>query len=227
MPGLPTGTVTFLFTDIEGSTRLLQELGDRYATLLADHHRLLRAAVQERGGVELETQGDGLFFAFPSAKAALAASIAAQRAVLAHSWPGGTSVRVRMGLDTGEAIGAETGLVGIAIHRAARISAAGHGGQILLSHTTGDLIQDDLPDGINFRDLGEHRFKDLSRPERVFQVVASGLPADFPPLRSLGNLPNNLPIQLTSFIGRDREIADVKRLLTATHLLTPIDSSGS
>jgi len=220
MSRLPTGTVTFLFTDIEGSTRLLRDLGDHYSILLADHHRLLRAAVQERGGVEVETQGDGLFFVLPSAKAALLASVAAQRAVLAHTWPEGVSVRVRMGLHTGEPMSGETGYVGLDIHRAARICAAGHGGQILLSRTTRDLVEEDVGERIDLREMGEHRLKDLVRPVQLFQVVVPDLPADFPPLRSLDTIANNLPRQLTSFVGREREISEIRRLLSTTALLT-------
>ncbi len=220
MPGLPTGTVTFLFTDIEGSTRLLEQLGDHYAQCLGDYRRLLRAACQTGHGREVDTQGDALFIAFPRAKDALIAAVAAQQAVARHQWPNDVSVRVRMGLHTGEPLSAETGYIGIDVHRAARICAAGHGGQILLSQTTRELVADDLPDALSLRDLGEHRLKDLARPQRLFQVVAADLPSDFPPLKSLNALPNNLPIQLTSFIGRDREVAEVKQLLSRTRLLT-------
>ena len=227
MPSLPFGTVTFVFTDIEGSTRLLQQLGDRYATLLADHHRLLRAAFQERGGLEVETHGDGLYYAFPSAKAAVLAAVTTQRAVLAHAWPECVSVRIRMGLHTGEATGGETGLVGIEIHRAARICAAAHGGQILLSVSTRELVEEDLPAEVVLRDLGEHRLKDLVRPQRLFQAVVPDLHSEFPPLKTLDSLPNNLPRQLTSFIGREREIAEIKDVLAGTFLLTLTGAGGS
>ncbi len=227
MAPLPTTTVTFLFSDIEGSTRLLQELGDRYAGLLADHHRLLRAAFGERGGIEVQDHGDGFYYTFQSAKAALAAAVAAQRAVLSHPWPEGASVRVRMGLHTGEALSGETGYVGLDIHRTARTCTAGHGGQMLLSQTTRDLADDDLPEGVSLRDLGEHRLKDLTRPQRLFQVVAPDLPSDFPPLRSVDVLPNNLPTELTSFIGREKEKADVMRLLSTTRLVTLTGSGGA
>ena len=195
MASLPTGTVTFLFTDIEGSTRLLQQLGARrYARLLADHHRLLRAAFEETGGEQRDSQGDGLFFSFPSAKAAVLAAVAAQRAVLGHSWPEGVSVRVRMGLHTGEPISGDTGYVSVDIHRAARICAAGHGGQVLVSQTTHDLVAEDLPDGISLRDMGQHTLKDLTHPQHLFQAVVADLPVDFPPLKSLDALPNNLGV---------------------------------
>ena len=226
MPSLPTGTVTFLFTDMEGSTHLLEQLGDRYAEVLATHHRLLRSAILHAHGHEMESQGDALFVAFPRAKDALLAAVAAQRAVQAHPWPDGITVRVRMGLHTGEPISGETGYVGMDVHRAARICAAGHGGQILLSRTTRDLVENDMPPGVKLRDLGEHRLKDLANPHHLFQVVTTDLPGDFPSLRSLGTHPHNLPIQLTSFIGRAREIAEVKRLLGATRLVTLTGSGG-
>ena len=220
MTGLPTGTVTFLFTDIEGSTRLLRELGDRYAGALADYRRLLREAFQASGGHEVDTQGDAFFVAFPRARDAVAAAIAAQRAVFAHAWPEGAALRVRMGLHTGEPLSADTGYVGMDVHRAARICAAAHGGQILLSEATRILVEEDLPDGLSLRDLGDHRLKDLARPQHLAQVIADGLPVDFPPLKSLNVLPNNLPMHLTSFIGREHEIAEVKRLLSEARLLT-------
>ena len=227
MTALPTGTVTFLFTDIEGSTRLLQQLGDRNASVLADYRRLLGAAVEERGGHQADTQGDALFAFFPSAREALAAAIAAQRSILRHLWPDAVSVRVRMGLHTGEALASEIGYVGMDVHRAARICAAGHGGQILLSDTTHALVARELPNGVSLRDLGEHRLKDLAHAHRLFQVLAADLPADFPPLKSLNVLPNNLPLQLTSFIGRGREIADIKTMLATARLLTLTGAGGS
>ncbi len=227
MPSLPTGTVTFLFSDIEGSTRLLQDLGDRYAQVLVDYREFLRTASQKGDGHEVDTQGDAMFLAFPRAKDALAAAVAAQRSILHHHWSSGVSVRTRMGLHTGEPLSATTGYVGMDVYRAARICAAGHGGQILLSDTTQALVAKDLPEGTSLRDLGEHRLKDLAHPLRLFQVMAADLPADFPPLRSLNILPNNLPIQLTSFIGRGREITEVKRLLSSTRLLTLTGAGGS
>ncbi len=227
MPGLPTGTVTFLFTDIQGSTRLLESLGDRYANLQTDYRQLLRDALREQGGQEIDTQGDAFFAVFPRARDAIAAALAVQRACKARAWPERATVRLRMGLHTGEPLGSEAGYVGMDVHRAARICAAAHGGQILLSQTTRDLVEHDLPKGISLRDLGTHRLKDLARPQRLFQVVAEDLPADFPLLKSLDVLPNNLPVQLTSFIGRERETAEAKRALSATRLLTLVGAGGS
>ncbi len=220
MPTLPTGTVTFLFADIEVSTRLLQQLGDHYADALATHRRLLRGAFQERGGQEVDVQGDACFVVFSRAQDAVAGALSAQRAIAAHHWPQDAALRVRIGLHTGEPQASATGYTGIDVHRAARICAAGHGGQILLSQTTRELVADDLPEGMSLRDLGEHRLKDLARPLHLFQVVARNLPIDFPPLKSLDALPNNLPLQLTGFIGREAVVADVKRLLSTTRLLT-------
>jgi len=227
LPSLPTGTVTFLFTDIEGSTRLLQRLGDRYADVLATHHRLLRTAIQEAQGQVLDTQGDAMFAAFPRARDALLAAIAAQRAVQAHPWPNGTAPMVRVGLHTGEPGTGETGYVGMDVHRTARIAAAAHGGQILVSDVTYGLVARDLPEGLSLRDLGEHRLKDLAHPHRLFQVLAPDLSADFPPLRSLDTHAHNLPIQLTSFIGRQPEIAEIKALLSKARLITLSGSGGA
>ena len=227
MSRLPAGTVTFLFTDIERSTNLLEQLGDGYAEVLRDHHRLLRVAFQDTGGQEVDTQGDAFFVAFSRARDALSAAVAGQRALKAHRWPPGAVVNVRMGLHTGEPLSVESDYVGIDVHRAARICAAGHGGQILVSQATRELVEGDLPADLTLRDLGHHRLKDLSRPQHLFQVVASDLPFDFPPLKSLDTLPNNLPIQLTSFIGREREIADIRRLLTTTRMLTLTGVGGS
>ena len=183
---LPTGTVTFLFTDIEGSTTLLKKLGgERYHEVLAEHQRIVRAACVEAGGREIDTQGDSFFFAFRKAKDAVAAAIAAQRALAGFEWPEGTSVRVRMGLDTGEPVVGTDRYVGLGVHRTARIMAAGHGGQILVSATTRNLAHDELPNGVALRDLGNQRLKDLDHPVHLYQVVASDLPARFPRLRTL------------------------------------------
>jgi class 3 adenylate cyclase len=155
-PELPGGTVTFLFTDIEGSTRLERELRDRYGDMLADHRRLLREAFGRYSGHEIDTQGDSFFFVFPRARDAVAAAVAGQRALAEHAWPDGQAVRVRIGMHTGEATLDDGRYVGLAVHRAARISAAGHGGQILLSSSTRDVVEDDLPAGQRLADLGEH-----------------------------------------------------------------------
>ncbi len=227
MARLPKGTVTFLFTDIEGSTFLLQRLGDRYAEVLAGQRRLLREVFGKHGGHEVDVQGDALFFAFPRAQNAVVASVEAQEAVFTQTWPDDVAVRVRMGLHTGEPLIAESGYVGLDVHRAARIASAAWGGQIVLSQTTRDLVTDSLPDSIALRDIGLHGLKDLARPQHLFQVIAAGLPADFPALRSLEAWPNNLPRQLSSFIGREREMARVRELLTQTSLLTLTGTGGS
>ncbi len=221
MRPLPTGTLTFLFTDIEGSTRLIQHLGDvRSEKVFTDYRRLLCDAVNAGGGHVYEDQGESFLFVFRSAKDAVLASVAAQRAFLSHSWPDGVALRVRMGVHTGEPVSSGEGYVGVDVHRVARICQAGHGGQILLSAAARELIEDDLPSGFSLRDLGEHQLKDLTRSQRLFQVIATDLPSDFPPLRSLDVLPNNLPRQLTIFVGREREIGEIKRLLAGTPLLT-------
>jgi predicted ATPase/class 3 adenylate cyclase len=220
MSALPTGTVTFLFTDIEGSTRLLQSLGDRYPAVLAAHDDLLRTVVREAGGVEVSTAGDSFFVVFPVAAQAIAAAAAAQRAIAAQAWPEDARVRVRMGLHTGEAVLSGDTYVGLDVHRAARICAAGHGGQILVSEATAALAAHDLPQGLTLVDLGLHRLKDLQRPERLFQATHPDLPSTFPPLRSLDVAPNNLPVPITSFVGREAEMAEVKHLLAAARLLT-------
>jgi YVTN family beta-propeller protein len=183
---LPTGTVTFLFTDIEGSTKLLHDVGaDRYHDVLAAHQRILRVACVEYGGREIDTQGDSFFFAFRKAQDAVAAAIAGQRGLSSFDWRDGIGVRVRMGLDTGEPVVGTDRYVGLGVHRTARIMAAGHGGQILLSATTRNLAHDELPDGVTLRDLGERRLKDLAHPVRLYQVLTPDLPARFPRLRTL------------------------------------------
>ena len=221
-------TLTFLFTDIEGSTAMLKRLGDGYAQVLADHHRLIRDALAAHDGREVDTQGDAFFAVFSSARACVCAAIAMQQGLIAHAWPGGGAVRVRMGIHSGEASGTPAGLVGLDVHRAARIAAAAHGGQIVLSATTAALLRDSLPEGAWLKDLGAHRFKDLGHPEQIFQLVAQGLPVAFPPLRALGNPkpPHNLPGQVSAFIGREAELAEVRRLITDFRLVTLTGSGG-
>jgi YVTN family beta-propeller protein len=185
MPRPPAGTVTFLFTDIEGSTRLVKHLGRRYPDLLAEHQLVLREAFTRHAGQEMDTQGDSFFVAFARARDASAAAVAGQRDLSAHAWPDDLELRVRMGLHTGEpAVGADR-YTGLGVHRASRICDAGHGGQILLSNTTRELIEDDLPADMTLRDLGTHRLKDIDRPERLYQLVVDGLPSEFPPLRTV------------------------------------------
>ena len=190
MADLPTGAITFLFTDIEGSTRLLKQLRDRYSVVLVEHQRLLRAAFAAHGGHEVDTQGDSFFVAFASARGAMLAAVEGQLALRSHHWPDGVEVKVRMGLHTGHAVAAEGRYTGLAVHRAARIGAAGHGGQILVSQATQTLLEDEEEDlHIFLRDLDEQRLKDLDRPVRLYQVVADGLSESFPPLRGEAELP--------------------------------------
>jgi len=213
MPEAPRGTVTFLFSDIEHSTHLLQYLGDRYAEVLAAYRRLLREACQAWDGYEIDTAGDGFFVAFQRATHAVAAVVAAQRAIASHPWPEGAPVRARMGLHTGEPTPTASGYIGLDVHRAARICAAGHGGQTLLSQTTRALVESNLSAGVRLRDLGAHRLKDLQHPERLSQLVIPDLPADFPPLKTLDQRAHNLPVQPTPLIGRERVSAAVSALL--------------
>lgn len=228
MAGLPAGTVTFLFTDIEGSTALLQHLGDQgYAARLAEHHAILCAAFEAGGGQVVDTQGDSFLVAFGNPRDAVLTAAAIQRALHGHPWPDGAPIRVRMGVHTGEPTLAGGRYIGIDVHRAARIMAVGYGGQILLSHATRDLINGNAPDGLTVRDLGEHRLKDLVRPEHIFQIVIPDLPAEFPPLKTLDLVSNNLPVQLTTFVGREREIDHVKRTLSEARLLTLTGAGGS
>src|SRR6478752_2576148 len=184
MSTLPGGTVTFVFTDIEGSTRLLQELGDEgYGSVSGDHRRLVREAFGARGGTEIDTQGDAFFFSFPRARDAVAAAVDAQRALRDHEWPDGREVSVRMGLHTGEPHVGEEGYLGLDVVRAARISAAGHGGQILISETTRALLGNQLPDGVAVHDLGRQHLKDVQH-EHIYELTVDGGPSEFPPLKS-------------------------------------------
>jgi predicted ATPase/class 3 adenylate cyclase len=224
---LPTGTVTFLFTDIEGSTRLLDRLRGDYATLLADQRRILRQAFANWQGREVDTQGDAFFVAFSRATQAVCAAVEAQRGLAEHAWPGGAEVRVRMGIHTGEPSNAEEGYVGMDVHRAARIAHVGHGGQVLLSETTAALVRDDLPDGVSLCDLGRHLLKDIHRPERIFQITAPGLQENFPALNSLDHSLDKLPLPLTRLIGRVRELEALKRLIDEHRLVTLTGPGGS
>jgi YVTN family beta-propeller protein len=203
MRDLPTGTITFLFTDIEGSTRLLKHLGEGYAEVLKQHQQLLRDAFEQAGGEEIDTQGDAFFVAFRRARDAVAAAFAAQVALAAHNWPDGEPVRVRMGLHTSEPVVGEERYVGLGVHRAARICSAGHGGQILLSGATRELVEDDLPIGTWLHDLGHHRLKDIDRAEHIFELVGDRLAADFPELRTVATQPD----EATPFSGREGELA--------------------
>jgi len=228
MHHLPTGTVTLLFIDIEGSTLLLQQLGGRYADVLMEYRQVLRAACQRWHGHEVDTQGDAFFVAFVRALDAIAAAVDVQRTLAARSWPEGVTVRVRMGLHTGEPSVAAEGYVGMDVHYGARLMNAGYGGQVLLSQTSRDLVEHNLPEGVSLRDLGEHRLKDLQRPIHLFQVVISDLPADFPPLKTLDNFPNNLPAQPTPLVGRVQEVRAVCELMRRdeVHLVTLTGPGG-
>jgi predicted ATPase/class 3 adenylate cyclase len=228
MRTLPTGTVAFVFTDIEGSTRLAQTLpGGRWEAVLARHRELIRTAVAAHDGVEVSTEGDGFFLAFARTSDAVAAVVDAERAIAAEPWPEDAVVLVRAGIHTGEGrLDADGSYIGADVHRAARVAAAGHGGQVLLSQTTTTLVADDLPPGVGLRGLGEHRLKDL-RPERICQLLIEGQRSEFPPIRSLDRQPNNLPTQLTSFVGRDRELREAGELLRTTRLLTLTGPGGT
>jgi predicted ATPase/class 3 adenylate cyclase len=227
MTDLPTGTVTFLFTDIEGSTRLLQALGERYPAVHDEHAAIVRRAVAEAGGTEVSTHGDAFFVAFRSPVGAVRAAVVAQRGLAAHNWSPGPPVRVRMGVHTGEGTLGGDDYVGLDVHRAARIADAAHGGQVIVSEATRGLIRHALPAGVSLRDLGVHRLRGLADTEHLHELVVEGLASDFPPPRTLDARPNNLPLQLTSFVGREEEITEVERLLGQTRLLTLTGPGGS
>jgi predicted ATPase/class 3 adenylate cyclase len=212
---LPTGTITFLFTDIEGSTRLWEQQPEPMRAALARHDALAATLVEAHGGTLVKSRGEGdsLFAVFPRATDALAAAAAFQQALVAEPWPAEVSLRVRIALHTGEADLREGSYYGGEVNRCARLRAVAHGGQVLLSRTTYDLVRDALPEGASLRDLGEQRLRDLTRPEHVFQLLHPSLPADFPPLNTLETRPNNLPVQLTPLIGREQEVKAVQELL--------------
>src|SRR5207248_7239056 len=227
MAELPTGTVTFLFTDIEGSTQLLRDLGEGYASVWKEHQLIIREALASAGGAEVGTEGDSFFAAFSSAPKAVRAAVAAQRGLAAHAWPAGSTVRVRMGLHTGDGVLSGSDYVGMDVHRAARIASAAHGGQLIVSEATRALIEHSLPAGARLRDLGKHRLKDILQPEHLYALVIDGLPAEFPPPRTQEARPNNLPLQLTSFVGREDQIGEIRELLSQVRLLTLTGPGGT
>jgi predicted ATPase/class 3 adenylate cyclase len=227
MAELPTGTVTFLFTDLEGSTQLWERQPEAMRAALGRHDRLLREAAEKHGGNVFKTGGDAFCVAFQSAPRALSAALEAQLALHAEDWGGAGPLRARAALHTGAADVRDGDYFGPALNRVARLLAIGHGGQTLLSHSSAELVHDALPENATLKDLGTHRLKDLQRPEQVFQLLHAGLPDEFPHLRSLDALPQNLPLQPNAFIGRERELTDLRRLLSSSRLLTLTGAGGS
>lgn len=214
MNELPAGTVTFLFTDVDGSTELVKRLGEHYGEVLAQHRQLVRDAVSRYLGTEVDTQGDSFFFVFGRARDAVVAAAAAQRALTDHAWERDAPVAVRMGVHTGEPYLGEHGYAGVAVHRAARICTIAHGGQVLLSRATAGIVDDEEIAGLALRDLGEHRLKDIDRPERIFQLVVDGLASDFPPLRTLDR---QIPLTGTVTIV----MAEGRRMMRLAQELSP------
>ena len=220
MAELPSGTVTFLFTDLEGSTRLWDERPDVMRSALARHDELVRAAVAAGGGVVVKGTGDGVHAAFSTAADAVASAVVAQQAISSERWEDAASLRVRMGLHTGEAEARGGDYFGSALNRAARLMAAAHGGQIVCSQATADLARDSLSDDVTLLDLGEHQLRGLSRAERVFQVCAPELELEFPPLQTGESLTGNIPRQVTTFVGRDDEVKDLAAMVMVSPLVT-------
>jgi predicted ATPase/class 3 adenylate cyclase len=220
LAGLPAGTVTFLFTDLEGSTRLWEQHPEAMRAALARHDDILRRAVEKRGGVVVKTTGDGMHAAFATAPDAIGAATDAQRELAREAWTLPDPLNVRMGLHTGIAEARDGDYYGTSVNRAARVAAAAHGGQIVASAATADLVRDELTTDVGLLDLGEHRLRDLGRPEHLYQLVVSGLDPTFPPLRSIDVLPTNLPVQLTSFVGRGAELESVLELSESHRIVT-------
>ena len=228
MAELPVGTVSLLFSDVEGSTGLLSRLGPAYADALDGQRRTLRKAWAEYGGTELGTEGDSFYVAFPTAGQAVAAAAQAQQEIASSQWPAGERLRVRMGIHTGSPAVHDGAYVGMDVHRAARIAGAAHGGQVVLSQTTAHLAEDNLPPKVGLRDLGSHRLKDIPKAERLYQLTIDGLESEFPPPRTLGTA-SSLPRPATPLVGRDQELAELSALLTARalRLLTLTGPGGS
>jgi predicted ATPase/class 3 adenylate cyclase len=229
MQKLPEGVVTFLFTDVEGSTRMFEETPDSMLEALRQHDEAIDEVVLAHGGVLVRPRGEGdsRFIVFANARDAVAGAVAMQRRLAAVDWATPKPLLVRASLHTGNADLRRGDYYGSAVNRAARLRGIAHGGQTLMSRSTWELVQDELPDGVTVTDLGEHGLKDLTRPERVFQVTPDGLPDKFPPLASLSAVPNNLPEQLTEFVGRQSELADSRRLIGETRLLTILAPGGA
>lgn len=227
MAELPTGLVTFLFTDIVDSTPLWEREPEKMRVALEQHHAILRAAIESNGGQVFKIIGDAFQAAFAVPARAVEAAIVAQRKLASEAWPTSSPIRVRMGLHVGHAVAqANDYTTTHTLNRVARIMSTGHGGQILISVEVANLVRGELPAGVTLRDMGEHRMKGMTQLEYLFQVIAPDLPADFPPLSTLAVSPNNLPTPLTSFIGRDTEVAEVKRLLPEARLVTLTGSGG-
>ena len=224
---LPTGTITFLRSDVEGSMRLVQELGSRFDEVNAQHQALVRSACAEYGGHEVRTEGDAFFVVFPDAHDAVRAAVAIQKSIAVHAWPAGVRLRVRIGLHAGSAYRAGDDYGGLEVNRAARIAAAGHGEQIVISDAVRALVEADLPPGAAIRNLGWHRLKDLPQPQQLFQLDVEGLPTQFPQLRTASASVGNLTIRLTSFIDRADELAALQRLLEHNRLVTLTGPGGT
>jgi predicted ATPase/class 3 adenylate cyclase len=225
-PALPTGTVTFLRTDVEDSMGLMRAIGHGWDAVNATHLGILRGAIDAHGGTCVRTEGDAIFAVFPEARAAVTAAVEAQRAIATHAWPAGAVPRVRMGLHTGEAYLSGDDYGGLEVNRAARVAATGHGGQIVMSDTTRSLVIDGLSDEVTIRDLGRHSLRGLGRPEAIHQLVVPGLRSEFPPLRTAGPARGNLPERMTSFIGREVELEDTSHLLESSRLVTLTGPGG-
>jgi class 3 adenylate cyclase len=220
MSNLPSGTVTFLFSDIEGSTELLKQLGDMtYEQLLRDHRRLLREIFDEHDGREIDTQGDAFFYSFPRARDAVVAAAHAQKGMASHSWPNGVDVRVRMGLHTGEPAVGNEGYTGLDVVRAARIAAVGKGGQVLLSETTRALVGDHLPEGVSARSIGSQRLKDIDRPEPLHELLVNGASAAPDSPKRVTREPNARSSDTT---GAYEELAEHARLAIEQRVLTEL-----
>jgi class 3 adenylate cyclase len=227
-PSLPSGTLTFLFTDVEGSTRLWEEYPIQMRADMVRHDALIEACVAQYGGVIVRPRGEGdsRFAVFPEPTDAIAAASAIQRAFLSEAWIVPAPLRVRMALHTGDADLRDGDYYGQAVNRCAKLRNAAYGGQTLISQATYNQVQHALPDGVSLRDMGEHRLKDLQQPERLYQLIITGIASEFPPLKTLESLHTNLPAPLTSFIGREKEMGEVMHLLAAQRLLTITGSGG-
>ncbi len=222
---LPIGTVTFLFTDIEGSTQLWEKHPEAMKAALVKHDAILREAIESNHGQIIKTTGDGVHAVFTTSLDAINATVFVQRSL--QSLLSNLEIKVRIGVHTGEAELRDGDYYGQTLNRAARLMSIAHGGQILLSNATAELMREQLPVNAALRDLGEHRLKDLIRSEHIYQVIHPDLSSEFPPIKSLDSFPNNLPIQLTSFVGREKEIAEIKAMLNSARLVTLTGSGGT